>query len=521
MREAERPKEPLKQEPQLLDTLPKPAIKLPSGMRVHVEAFRVTGNTSIATSVLAELVKPWEGKTLDLAGLNDAAGAITRHYQSQGYLLAYAYLPVQKIEAGVVQLAVLEGRLDVVEVVSAQDVRLQDEVIQAHMERTGESGEVKREDLERRLLLLNDMPGVVARSAFTPGEQPGSADLVVTVVEDDPLANRVEFNNHGSPSTGRYRLGTQFHLRDIFGLGDSTRFNLRVSDNGRLVDGGLATRVPIGGQGWAIDAGISRLTYNLGGAFSALGARGEANIFSLGTSYPLIRSLSQNLYIQGTVEHKRLVDYVTVLGSEAHKRSNALNINLPYDNRDGWLGGGRNYALLSASAGKLSLGSGTAGSLAKNGAYSKFGYDLRRNQTLIGSYSLLAQVRGQHAWDNLDSSEKLGLTGAQGVRAYSPGETSVDRGGIANLELRYTRPLTGGTLYLSLFHDYGWGDINVSPTAGTVGNQISLRATGVGLGWSAGEEWDATITAAWHGNDKPTVDGDRRPRIFLQVRKGY
>lgn len=521
LRDTDRALETPKPAAPVLESLPQPAIKLPPGLQIPVTALRITGNSSIPTEELAALVRPWEGKTLDVTALNEAAGAITRRYQADGHLLAYAYLPVQKIEGGVVQIAVLEGRVDAVQTVAAQDVRLKDEVIQAHVGTIVAASQVKQADLERRLLLLNDMPGVVARSAFTPGGRPGTADLVVSVAEEEPLVNRIDFNNHGSPSTGRYRLGTRFQLRDIFGLGDSTQFRLQASDKGRLIDGGLSTRIPIGGEGWAVDAGISRLTYELGQDFATLGARGEANVISLGASYPVIRSLSRNLYAQGAYEHKRLTDFLTLLGSETRKRSHAVTGSLSLDNRDGWLGGGHSHAFVSLMIGDLDQGSGAATSLAKDGLYHKVSYDLFRQQTLTGPWSLLGRVQGQHAWENLDSSEKLGLTGAQGVRAYSPGEASVDRGSVLTLELRHATPLTGGTFTWSLFHDFAWGDINVAAAPGSSGNRLTLNGSGVGIGWSTGGDLQLSLTAAWRGGDEPTVDGERLPRFFFLVRKGF
>ena len=116
-----------------------------------------------------------------MAGLNEATGAITRLYQSRGYILSYAYLPVQKIDGGVVEIAVVEGRLGGTQVVAAADVRIDDAVVQAHIAGTESAGPVRQQDIERRLLLLNDIPGVVARGAFTPGAQPDSSSEEDTV----------------------------------------------------------------------------------------------------------------------------------------------------------------------------------------------------------------------------------------------------------------------------------------------------------------------------------------------------
>jgi hemolysin activation/secretion protein len=261
MRERERARPSETQPPTVVAPVARPTIRLPEGATVRVAGFKISGNVSIASEQLLPLVTAWQGKTLDVTGLNEAASAITRHYQSRGFLLTYAYLPVQKIDKDVVEIAVLEGRVGGVQVVAATDVRLDDAVVQSHIGETriDSTQPARQDDLERKLLLLNDIPGVVARGTFAPGSQPGSSDLVVSVVEDEPLETSVYANNHGSAATGEYRLGAQFHLRDVFGLGDSSRVNLSWSSRQVLANGGLLTRVPIGGSGLKVSAGVSHL----------------------------------------------------------------------------------------------------------------------------------------------------------------------------------------------------------------------------------------------------------------------
>ena len=74
--------------PRLIEAPVRPTLNLPDGVSVTVSDFRIVGATSYPAGALAELVKPWVGKRLDLRGLNEAAGALTRHYQSNGHLLS-------------------------------------------------------------------------------------------------------------------------------------------------------------------------------------------------------------------------------------------------------------------------------------------------------------------------------------------------------------------------------------------------------------------------------------------------
>jgi len=499
-------------------TAPRPAIKLPEGVRVDVTRFKVTGNRSFGSDTLGDLVKPWQGRALDVDGLNDAAGAITRHYQSQGYLLAYAYLPAQKIDQGVVEIAVLEGTVDGVQVVTAQDVRLSDEVIQQHVQGVAQSDQVLQQDLEQRLLLLNDIPGVVARASFAPGTKPGTADVVVTVAEEEPLASSIEFNNHGSGSTGEYRAAVQFHLKNLFGLGDSTKVRLQASQKAELVSGSINTRVPLNGQGLYAEAGLSRLSYELGAPYSSLGARGEANVLHLGLQKQWVRSMNDNLSGTLSYDYKDLADVLEFI-SNNKKTSHQISVGLTASSRDTLFGGGLTYSNLGYSVGSLQWNQGVAAGSAA-GHFSKLTFDVLRRQSLNPDWSLSARLSGQYAFDNLDSSEKYALTGPYGVRAYAPGQASVDRGSVAALELRRAWLLSGGTFSGSVFYDFARGQFNVNPLPGSA-NQITMRGLGLALNWANGADLDLSLSAAWRGHEVLSVDTDRKPYVYFQINKGF
>ncbi len=494
--------------PRLIDAPVRPTVSMPEGAAVTVSEFRITGATSYAAETLAALVRPWLGKRLDIRGLNEAAGALTRHYQANGHLLSYAYLPAQRVADGVIELAVLEGKLEGVQIVTAQDVRLRDEVVQAHTDPLLAPGPLLQPAVERQLLLLNDIPGVAARAAFTPGANTGGAEMVVSVAEDEPLQLRADFNNHGGKSTGEYRAGLTLQFRDLFGWGDSSTARGVVSDKGSLVTGSLNTSVPLGGQGWRAGASLSRLKYQLAGDFRRLGAVGTADTVGVDMSYALRRSADANVALRAGLDHKRLRDELQLIGVSTGKRNDTGELSGSFDWRDD-IGG--------LSAGSMAF---TAGQLRVAGAprseWSKLGAQAARQQQIRGPFSLYFRLAAQTTSGSLDSSEKLGLGGASAVRSYAPGEVSVDHGVLASMELRYALDFLGGNVVGSLFHDYGGGQINRA-APGTPGNDPELNGTGFGLSWSNGG-LGLNASIAWRGSRLPTTDAsDPRPRLYLQV----
>lgn len=503
--------------PRIVEPPVRPTVTLPEGVTVEVSSFRISGARSFPESTLAPLLQPWVGRRLDLRGLNEAAGAITRHYQAAGHLLTYAYLPAQRIEGGVVEVAVLEGRIEAVQVVTAQDVRLRDEVVQAHVEPLAGQVPLLQADIERRLLLLNDIPGVTARAAFTPGASAGSADVVVSVAEDEPLALRAEVDNHGSRSTGEVRVGLGLRLADVFGRGDQFGARALVTQRGRLLSGHLDAQMPLGGDGWRVGAHLSRLSYQLAGAFAALGASGSANVVGVHARYPLVRSMDFNLGARAGFEHKRLADDIELTASRNPRRNDVFELAVSADGRDRW---GATAASLVAYAGDLTFHDELrrqqdAAGLLTGRAWRKLGAQLVRQQTLYGPLSLLLRVAGQASGGNLDSSEKLSLSGPGAVRAYAPGEAAVDQGALGSAELRYSLDYQGGNLVGALFVDHGRGLVNRRPLV-AAGNEARLSGAGLGLQWTSGE-MGLAASLAWRGDRAPLAEGgDPRPRVYLQ-----
>ena len=509
--------------PRVVDVPVRPTITLPEGVTVQASAFRVTGATSYPVDTLTAMLQPWVGKRLDIAGLNEAAGALTRHYQSRGHLLTYAYLPAQRVADGVIEIAVLEGKLDAVQIVTAQDVRLRDEVIQAHTDRLATSPEQPRPvllpEVERQMLLLNDIPGVAARAAFTPGSSTGGADMVVSVAEDEPLALRLELDNHGSRSTGETRAGAGLQLRDLFGWGDQTDLRALVSSRAGLVSGSLGVLVPVGGDGFRIGASVSRLSYELAGAFRNLGASGNANTLGTEVSYPFIRSADTNLSVRLAGEYKRLRDEVQLIGRSFPKRNKTIDVAVAFDRRDGW--GGVSAARVTASMGSLSLlddeqRAQDAAGLRTQRTYRKLGVQFVRQQQLGGPFSLVLRAAGQASGGNLDSSEKFSLSGPGAVRSYAPGEASVDQGGLLGVEARYAHDYLGGSFVWGLFHERAEGRVNRAPLVAT-GNEPRLSGTGLSVQWN-GADIGLSASMAWRGSRAPTAEGgDPKPRFYLQM----
>ena len=493
------------------------------GARIRVDALRVTGATLFSEAQLVVATSFTPGRDLTLPELRNTAAQITRFYNDHGYVLAQAYLPAQDVVGGTVTIAVVEGRYGAIDLRNQSGVS--DAVVGGMLSGLDRGAPVAIAPLERRLLLLSDIPGVAVRSTLSPGTEVGSSDLTVDLTRAPRIYGSLEADNAGNRYTGAYRFGGSVNLANATGLGDLISLRLLASTEG-LAYGRAAWQAPLGDA--TLGLAYTHMRYDLGHEFAALNASGQADIVSVFASYPLIRSRSANLYALASFDAKVLKDEIGLVAQTSDKTIRATTVGLRGDVRDGFGGGGWNAGSLSWTSGELDIDSpleraADAVSARSQGGFNKLQYAVSRLQTVSGPLSLYGAVRGQLATDNLDSSEKMELGGAYGVRAYPEGEAYGDEGYVATLEARlmldrWTRALPGQFQVIA-FVDGGEVDFAHDPwVAGP--NHARRSGGGVGLNWFGPHDLIVRASYARRFNDQASTSGpDHTGRAWFQIVK--
>jgi len=485
------------------------------GPAVQVEGFTLSGNHSLPGDELLALLADLRGQELGLGDLENAAARITRHYRARGYPLARAYVPAQTIRDGLVEIAVLEGRYGRIDV-DKQDARLHDLAL-APLRRLEPGDPVRAAALERALLLLDERAGATIRATLRPGDETGATNLLVGLEPTPLLTGSLEYDNGGNRFTGADRLGASLGVNSPLALGD--RLDLRLLGTREKQYYYLASyQLPLGPWGASLGASHSYMEYELGKDFQDLDAYGTAHTGSVFVNQPLIVSRPFWLNARLQYDNKRLVDEIGLFDTESRKRSRVATFALEGNARDDLFGGGLTSFSLGWSHGDLSLRSPYDRVIDDLTARTEGDFDvlrptLVRLQRLTDRFSLLLRLRGQWADGNLDGSEKFGLGGAYGVRAYPQGEAQGDEGWLGNLELRYA--LTPNW-QLSTFADHG--RIRVSKDPWDDGdNHRRLSAAGIGAAW-ASPHWRLDASAAWRlGNAAPESDAHKAPRLWVSA----
>jgi len=498
----------------------------PAGPKFAVRTLHITGETRFSESELIAATGFAPGAELNLGDLRNLASKITDLYNRNGYFVAQAYLPPQDIKDGNVTIAVIEGRYGKISLNNKTNVS--DRVINDVLDGLDSGDPVVAPPLERRLLILSDIPGIEVNSTLSPGDVVGTSDLLVDVTPGARVDGSVEADNAGNPYTGVYRVGGTVNFNEPLGIGDVLSARVLASTNGGMDYGRLSYQGQV--EDGTIGVAVTGFRYKLGRQFAVLDATGTEWIVSAFGSYPVIRSYDNNLYALLDVDDRNFQDKIGAASSIVDKRAWVASPGISGDHRDMFGGGGWDSYSLVASFGTLYIQTPFARAIDRatartNGSYAKLYASASRLQHLVGPLSLYGLVRGQIASKNLDISEKMELGGAYGVRAYPEGEVYGDEGYIATLEARLLLPRwfeeLPGDLQLIGFVDTGWVRFNKSPWF-TGSNSTTRSGAGVGLNWFATNNFEVSASYAWEIGGRPATSApDRFGGFWVSVVKHF
>ncbi|MEG3083768.1 ShlB/FhaC/HecB family hemolysin secretion/activation protein [Sphingomonas sp. PB2P12] len=498
------------------------AVPESGGPKTLVRSLRVTGATLFPEADLVAASGFTPNSELDMSGLKTLAARITDYYTSRGYFVANAYLPEQDVQSGAVTIAVIEGRFGAIGLKNTS--RLSDRVANGMMSGLDVGDPVAVAPLERRLLMLSDLPGVRVSSTLSPGTAVGTSDLLVDITPGQTITGSVEADNAGNRYTGAYRVGGVVNWNNPTGSGDVLSLRALTSFSG-LAYGRASYQAPIGPV--TLGVAFAHLEYSLGKEFDSLDGSGNADVASVYASYPLIRSRDNNLYLTVGGDLKWFEDKIGVVDTVNYRRAQVVNIGLSGDQHDTLFGGGWTAFSLSYSIGNLDIRGAYERSVdaltaRTDGGYGKVQFSVARLQSIAGPLSLFASVRGQIAFDNLDISEKMELGGAYAVRAYPEGEAYGDQGYVATAEARLALPqIVPGALQLFGFVDVGEVDYVKHPYFDG-SNHANRSAYGAGLSWAGPYGIAARATYARKlGDEDATSAPDKSGRAWFQLSKTF
>ena len=257
-----------------------------------------------------DLMRLWPFKTGDEVSVSDVfmlANAITRAYSEAGYALSFAVVPEQDIASGRVRLRVIEGFIEKVDIVGPEAERLAGTAVLERIRQLASqilnSRPLRTADLERYVLLINDLPGVKVSVVLSPSpDTSGAAVLHVEVLEHDALSGNVAYNNFMVDLLGRDVVGATVNLNGLLTGSDQlslSGWHSATSNAYWNVAGQASTG--IGNEGLRVGISASHSQSKPDDALlKVLDYEGNTTTGQLWVSYPVIRSRSENLSVSAS-----------------------------------------------------------------------------------------------------------------------------------------------------------------------------------------------------------------------------
>jgi hemolysin activation/secretion protein len=506
------------------------AQEVPVGPSVTLTDFQFEGVTLVSVAELKDHLSEYVGKPLSFDDLQRIPVAVTAFYSRKGFV-ARAVLPPQELEQGVLRVRVIEGKLGEV-TVNNQGERVRANAIQGFLGARLQPGDpMNLSALGEALNIINDQPGVSAGSSLNAGAEEGEVNVLVTS-EDKPLTVfNASASNEGSRATGEARAVVSASLRNPTGLFDAATVLLTETQGSSFVSANYS--LAAGYTGLRLGATASYLDYEVvQNSLKAAESTGRAVTYGVFGSYPFYRLKNFSLGMTASIGQKELEDF-TVAGEVGDRQVTAASLGLNGERLDTLWGGGKTLFGLTATVGdsdQRNEGAQLQDDASREvfSSFSKINYSLGRQQQLAPAWILNLSLRGQIAFDNLDSSERFSLGGISGVRAYPSGEAGGDDGHLLAIDVihRITPALFG-----KVFLDAGWVRDNHDTWAGwNAGdpdreNSYDLAGVGAGFDWKIHDNISFSAIVAKplgsnpgedaNGNDSDGRDQDLRGWVSL------
>ncbi|HXJ08488.1 MAG TPA: POTRA domain-containing protein [Burkholderiales bacterium] len=472
-----------------LPDVPKPSGEVPDALKsvkVVLKEVAIEG-TSLLLPQAQEMARGYVGPTITGADIFELARSLTALYRNAGYLLTVVLVPPQDLSSGRLRLRVVEGYV--------ADVRVEgDPAVAGRLTQLGEKIKASRplhaDDLERYLLLANDLPGVRVRAVLAPSKTPGAADLTL-VASVKRIEGYASLDNYGSKLLGPGQFTVGLTGNQVLGINDEWRLVGLTTGNGELNYGQFSYNQVVTAEGLKLGANVWESRSNPGDVLEPLDLQGRAVAGALSAAYPLLRTRNQSVLGRVLFDARNITtDIPTSLGPIRliDDRIRALRFGalwLAADRLDGQnaldvefsqgVGGTKKEDPLKSRAGA-------------DGKFSKIVLDYERLQRLSSRWTVTLGAAAQWTNEPLLVTEQYALGGRRFGRAYEFAELTGDRALAFRMEPAWLDRLESFAYQVYAFYDLGKVWYQDDPAFGTPRSAQSLASAGFGTR-VLGNEW--------------------------------
>ena len=502
--------------------LPKPGAAEPQpllmGTKLTIRKLQIEGGTVYPLQELGAAYKPLLGHEITLSELIEATRSITQRYQTDGYLLSYAFLSPQNFDQGLVRVVLVEGYIR--DYTVDGDVGRVKGFIDELVDKLKGERPLTRKTFDRYATLMSRIPGVTLQAQVPPpGTTDGAATLHVTASRK-PFTTSMSLTEGSRNSTqalfavssnSQTAMAEQLTLSGLFPPGNDKEHYYRLDYSQFLNAEG--TQLSLYGARYRSDPGTNIATSD---GFELKPHR-ENDRFSIGVSHPLIVAPDQWLSVAGRlygVNDKTdydIVGYSQTISEKTNVRALAFE-------GDWRKSTASQLRIVSGGVyqGINGMGAKTESNLTGN-HYDLDFFRLRlsgvQSDTFFDNWQ--GVMSGALYWtdDSVPDSERAVFGGQNFGRGYPDDQASGDKGWGVAYELNYSFNREGE--WVKLLQPYA-----VLDRAKTWFNELPLKGSdmssaAVGLRFSDKRYYNIALEVAKPLSDMALDSFNRRPRYTL------
>jgi hemolysin activation/secretion protein len=433
-----------------------PGLATPAGAEklfVKLSGVSIKGGLPALAAATAALEARLTGHKVSGADVFAAARDLEAACARAGYVLVRVILPPQQLVNGArLKLVVVDGFIERIETKDVPE-RVRDRIMHLAGPLTGRRGLMLTE-IERRVLLAGDTPGVILRSTLAPGKAEGATVLVIDATYQ-AVSETLSFDNTLSKSLGGTTLGAGLDFNSIAGLGEL--IYLRASGHPEGGDNGFFDTYPRNrtlAAGFILPLWIDGLTFNAEYTDARTTPLAVAGVqttdtfdrLSLRLRYAWLRGRIANFNSEVSFDaqdEKQSLFVATVPVPLSQDRLRIVRFANDGDVQTPW--GASISGRATSSFGIDGLGARTAADaspilpLSRQGAdasFQKFDITLGYAQTLLDHLAVNVAARAQTSFGQpLLRSEQIGIANITGLSAFDAGTVVGDEGYVVRGEL--------------------------------------------------------------------------------------
>lgn len=381
---------------------------------VEIKKININNTTVFEEKDFEDLIEPYLNSCNGFKNLSNLRDKISNRYIDKGYVTSRAYFKPQDLSDGIVDIEILEGKIEKIE---------GENVNPSNLYITYKNEVLNLRDVEVAVQQAQRLQSQKVNLQLIPGSKVGYTIVKIIGENNSPACyGNIGMNNFGTKKTGKYLISSSLNYENPFDINDIVSLNINGTDNtnkdnNNKLGTDLSYSFPIGRALLNFDYSYSKYKQLNKDEFNqSFQSDGITNSFAFGVDYKLYHSQRHTFDLISSVEMKSNKNFLNDVKLELQSYDlPILNLGVKHS----YLGDGYDYYSKFVVSKGLS---DSKESFAKQETdFTKYVLDLGYNKSFDTENNLkfASTLRSQYSNNYLYGTEEISMGGIYSVRGFN------------------------------------------------------------------------------------------------------